>query len=127
MLCTTTLNVENGSMVIIGDASTGTIDIGDIKALGTEAPANDIGALFHETFEQYLIQVKNLSQGSAHTKALNKEGRIVGAIINLGLDRTIDADNGLIDFKFMNGHDTIFIDILFNPLDNNITNKKLRK
>lgn len=57
----TTINVENGSSVIIGDVNTSTIDIGDIQALGNGPDLNQESALLHETVEQYGVQVKGKS------------------------------------------------------------------
>ena len=86
----TKLNVENGSMVRIGDVNTGTIDIGDIKALGGETPINDIGALFHETYEQYEIQVYNKDINTAHIEACAKEGALSG--VQMVQKRPIDVN-----------------------------------
>ena len=62
-----TLNVVNNSeSVVIGDASTATIDIGDIIALGDDHLVNAGTTLMHETYEQFEIQVKSLDTSLAH-------------------------------------------------------------
>ena len=78
----TSINVENGSMAIIGDVNTGTIDIGDIQALGSGADLNQESALLHETVEQYEIQVKGKSSIKAHLSASGAERLVTGSYID---------------------------------------------
>jgi RHS repeat-associated protein len=78
----TSINVENGSTAIIGDVNTGTIDIGDIQALGSGADLNQESALLHETVEQYEIQVKGKSSIKAHLSASGAERLVTGSYID---------------------------------------------
>ncbi|MDE5607449.1 MAG: hypothetical protein K2I64_00775 [Muribaculaceae bacterium] len=92
---TTTIKVERDTEVLIGDINTGTIDICDIERLGDQGPVTDVGALFHETREQFnLIHLTkeairkgvdltkedevNMIKNSAHISAGLREQRIVG-------------------------------------------------
>lgn len=78
----TTINVENGSSVIIGDVNTSTIDIGDIQALGNGPDLNQESALLHETVEQYGVQVKGKSAVRAHLDASGAERLVTGSYID---------------------------------------------
>ena len=75
----TTINVENSTSVVIGDAKTKTIDIGDIKALGNGTDVNQGSALLHETWEQYEIQVKGQTEIKAHLNAAGVENLVTSS------------------------------------------------
>ena len=78
----TTINVEKGSSVIIGDVNLSSIDIGDIQALGSGPDLNQESALLHETVEQYGIQVKGKSAVKAHLDASGAERLVTGSYID---------------------------------------------
>jgi len=76
----TTINVVNGTPVVIGDVKTKTIDIGDIKALGNGTDVNQGSALLHETWEQYGVQVKGQTDIKAHISAAGIERLVTGSL-----------------------------------------------
>ena len=78
----TTINVVNGTSVVIGDVSTATIDIGDIQALGNGSDVNQGSALLHETFEQYGVQVKGQAPTTAHLRASGVERAVTGSYVD---------------------------------------------
>lgn len=78
------------------------MDLEDITNLGSQGPANDIGAFMHELIEQHHIQhpkqklkYKEL-KSSAHIKVTEKEGRINGVAI----DRVRKFDGNYIYFRY---------------------------
>ena len=75
---TTTIKVHHGTSVLVGDRKSGTIDINDIMNFQVDNYKTPAGALIHEIWEQYKIQVKNAEPMSAHTNALNVEGMCCG-------------------------------------------------
>ena len=76
---TTTINiVDNSSEILIGDASKKTIDIGDIQALGDNAPTSSSAALLHETNEQFLVQAKGVKLFKAHNSSIQMEAKYTG-------------------------------------------------
>ncbi len=76
---TTTINiVDNSSEILIGDASKRTIDIGDIQALGDNAPTSSSAALLHETNEQFLVQAKGVELFKAHNSSIQMEAKYTG-------------------------------------------------
>ncbi len=75
----TTINVADGTSVVIGDVKTKTIDIGDIKALGNGTDVNQGSALLHETWEQYGVQVKEQTDIKAHISAAGVERLVTGS------------------------------------------------
>ena len=76
---TTTINiVDNSSEILIGDASKETIDIGDIQALGDNAPTSSSAALLHETNEQFLVQAKGVELFKAHNSSIQMEAKYTG-------------------------------------------------
>ena len=78
----TTINVVNGTSVVIGDVIAKTIDIGDIQALGNGKDINQGSALLHETIEQYGVQVKGQGPKSAHLKASGAERLVTGSYVD---------------------------------------------
>lgn len=75
----TTINIVDGTPVVIGDVKTKTIDIGDIKALGNGTDVNQESALLHETWEQYGVQVKGQTEIKAHLSAAGVENLVTGS------------------------------------------------
>lgn len=74
----TTINVVNESEdVLIGLASAAKIDIGDIQKIGNGNVSSG-GALMHETWEQYKIQVGKVDINKAHKQAIGVENTISG-------------------------------------------------
>lgn len=91
----TSITIENNSTtVLIGEADTAKMDLKDITNLGSQGPANDIGAFMHELIEQYYLQKHkankekmgekkyNEIKGSAHIKATRQEAIINGVLID---------------------------------------------
>jgi len=78
----TTINVVNGTSVVIGDVNLRTIDIGDIQALGNGTDVNQSSALLHETFEQYGVQVKGQTSMAAHLNASGVERLVTGSYVD---------------------------------------------
>lgn len=70
-----TINVVEGSSdIIIGNASSSTIDISDIENIGFGGPiVNSATALAHEIYEQKLIQTKGTDTRIAHLAATGIE------------------------------------------------------
>jgi RHS repeat-associated protein len=75
----TTINVANGTSVVIGDVNTSTIDIRDIQVLGNGTDINQGSALLHETIEQYGVQIKGQTPTVAHLKASGAERMVTGS------------------------------------------------
>lgn len=74
----TSINVVRDSeQVPIGVSATQTIDIGDIEKIG-EGAVSSGGALMHETWEQYKMQVGGLDVTRAHIQAVGLETAISG-------------------------------------------------
>jgi len=123
----TTINVVNNTNVEIGDIGTATIDIGDIKALNGKM-ATSAGALIHETWEQYQVQVKNKRPKMAHISAIGTENVVVGYRPNF--DRTLDRNSMSMrlesDIVFTNGNidsfKTNYIEYVNFDLNNNVIN-----
>ena len=86
----TTINVVNGTSVVIGDVDTSTIDIGDIQALGNGTDVNQGSALLHETIEQYGIQVKGQTSIMAHLNASGVERIVTGSYVD-PINRFLDG------------------------------------
>ena len=78
----TTINVANGTSVVIGDVNTSTIDIRDIQVLGNGADINQGSALLHETIEQYGVQIKGQTPTVAHLKASGVERMVTGSYVD---------------------------------------------
>ncbi|MDE5607387.1 MAG: hypothetical protein K2I64_00435, partial [Muribaculaceae bacterium] len=98
---TTTINVDDGSDVIIGDAAKATIDIKDIEAVGNDNEITSNDLLVHETIEQFHIQVDGLDVIDAHKKAANVEGKDRG--MNIGAERWMEDNpdkSGKMDVHF---------------------------
>ncbi len=69
--------VESDRNVLIGDVSSGKIDVDDINKFGDEgAYLTKARALGHEIKEQYEIQAKGRCVNEAHALATNAENRI---------------------------------------------------
>jgi ribosomal protein S4E len=82
------------SKVFVGNVNTATIDIGDIKALNGKI-ATSAGALIHETWEQYMVQVKDIDATTAHVKATKIESSVIGYNME-PFKREIDYTNNCI-------------------------------
>jgi hypothetical protein len=113
----TTINVVNGSMVIIGDVNTSTIDIGDIQALGNGADLNQASVLLHETVEQYEIQVKGKPIIKAHLSASGAERLVTGSYID-PINRPIGNGQMLVHVLTPTGKTTRTIIVSMNEKGN---------
>ena len=68
--------VENDSKVIVGDASTKTIDVGDMKAIDNNNKVVTASSILgHEIWEQFNLTY-GVPLGQAHISGSNKEGEI---------------------------------------------------
>ena len=80
--------VAGDSNVLIADINTGKIDITDVAAFGTGPYVTSGGALIHELYEQFQVQVVNQGQRStfldrqAHFRASAIETKITGTILH---------------------------------------------
>jgi len=116
----TTINVVNGTSVVIGDVNTRTIDIGDIQALGNGTDINQGSTLLHETFEQYGVQVKKQTSTTAHLIASGIERFVTGSYVD-PLNRPLIG--GQLSIPILNSitRDTLRIIIIHVDSINNIT------
>ena len=128
----TIIDIQNNSEIIIGSAPEHTIDLSDITKLGSEGPSNDVSALYHETYEQYYIQVKKSGDTSikscweAHVHATNRENFASG--FYLPADR--EFKNGKLEMKYKlsphpNEREAGRV-ILYLDKNNNIKKRKLK-
>jgi RHS repeat-associated protein len=80
---TTSVSLVSGdSNVLIGDINTGQIDITDVAAFGTGPYVTSGGALIHELYEQFQVQVMNKGHWSAHISASAVESQVTGNVIS---------------------------------------------
>ena len=93
----TTINIENNSSeVIIGNAKSATIDIGDINALKGLTQSGPVAALMHETNEQSFLQNPNFRSNDeyrvvrAHAAAEGLEHSYTG---NIGVTNILDINS----------------------------------
>ena len=100
----TTINVQNNSSeVIIGNATTATVDIGDIISLNGLTNSDPVAALMHETNEQYFLQNPNFHPTDkhriviAHAAAEGLEHSYTG---NIGVTNVLNVNNnsGYLEF-----------------------------
>ena len=90
----TTVNfVNNDNNTLIGDITTGTVDIGDIMQIGEGQYVNQAGAFIHEFHEQFQVQVNLSPPLKAHTKATNIEGKVTGNVYD-PVRNTSSSPNG---------------------------------
>ena len=113
----TTVNVENGSMVIIGDARKQAIDIGDIRNMGDYDDVNSATVFLHEIYEQYLIQVGKSSIKMAHINASGLERNVTKTYIS-PRDRLIYDD--CLELKVINDNNEVIRKIYYGIKNNNI-------
>lgn len=85
----TTVNFTmNDQNTLVGDITTGTVDMGDVQAFGNGQYVDQAGAFIHEVHEQYQVQVVNQGQQTnannwnAHRRATAVEGRVTGSVSN---------------------------------------------
>jgi RHS repeat-associated protein len=111
----TTINVVNNSEdVLIGLASTATIDIGDMQRLG-EGNVGSGTTLMHEIWEQYKLQVGNVPINAAHRQAIGVENIITGqqsqgAFIHYDYQNPragVTSNSGTITIPFRNNAPTL--------------------
>ena len=109
----TTINIENNSSeVIIGNAKSATIDIGDINALKGLTQSGPVAALMHETNEQSFLQNPNFRSNDeyrvvrAHAAAEGLEHSYTG---NIGVTNILDinSNNNSGFLRFMRGNSVI--------------------
>ncbi len=99
---TTTINLGRNIGVPIGDARTSTIDMDDVEKLGNGDYVSAVGAIIHETYEQYGIQNAPEEAKDTPTKLNNVilynpsraskiESKVAGAMIHP--ERFIDSNS----------------------------------
>ncbi|MBD5344899.1 MAG: hypothetical protein HDR90_07960 [Bacteroides sp.] len=105
---TTTINLSRNIGVPIGDARTATIDMDDVEKLGNGEYVCAVGAIVHETFEQYGIQKTPAEEKDTpkkldtviyynHNRASRRESKVVGATIPP--ERSIDSNSLVINIS----------------------------
>ena len=89
------VSIKNNSEILFGDAKQHIIDLDDISKLPKNGPVTDIGTLYHESWEQYKIQVSGLNINDAHEDANLVESKIVGHGIYPIRDMRVSNSSGI--------------------------------
>jgi hypothetical protein len=121
--------VESDESVLIGEATSGKIDIDDIQNIGN-GNITEGGALLHEVMEQYSIQVNGKSTTEAHRYASGIESSIYGNGCSRDPNSNLTYLKGSYSTKNMGfievkvGNSVVYIDVSNNNVVNTVGNGK---
>ncbi len=114
--------VNNSPTVIVGQYSTGKIDLADIRQFGNGIGVgeNSGGALVHEMTEQYRKQVHGEDYPTAHAAAFVAENRAVGATYGGDTIRQINSTTQEITTKWTYPGGKV-VNVVWTLKNNNVT------